>query len=97
MSDCSEFYKVRLAKRRRMTKMKAAARLLVRVHRKDCSTTFLDNMANRPVASSEWGAYEITAPIAADAYHIEFGVQLVGAGALWIDRISMEYKPTPGN
>jgi len=77
--------------------LQGVARLLVRVHRKDCSTTFLDNMANRPVVSGEWGAYEIQAPIAADAYHIEFGVQLVGTGALWIDQISMEYKSALGN
>ena len=73
------------------------ARLLVRVHRKDCSTTFRDDMGNRPVVSGEWGAYEIRAPIATDAYHIEFGVQLVGTGAVWIDQISMEFKSAPRN
>jgi len=73
------------------------ARLLVRVHRKDCSTTFRDDMGTHPVMSARWGAYEIQAPIAADAYHIEFGVQLLGAGALWIDQISMEFKPAAGN
>jgi hypothetical protein len=73
------------------------ARLLVRVHRKDCSTTFRDDKGKRPVVSGEWGAYEILAPIATDAYHIEFGVQLVGTGAVWIDQISMEFRPAPGN
>ena len=74
---------------------KGVARLLVRVHRQDCSTTFRDDMGNHPVVSGEWAAYEIRAPIASDAYQIEFGVQLVGAGALWIDQNSMEFAPTP--
>ena len=53
-------------------------------------------MGNSPVVSGEWGAYEIQAPIATDAYHIEFGVQLVGTGAVWIDQISMEFQPGLG-
>ncbi len=72
-------------------------RLLVRVHRKDCSTTFRDGMGDHPVISGEWGAYEIRAPIAMDAYQIEFGVQLVGTGAVWIDQISIEFKSAHGN
>ncbi len=47
--------------------------------------------------SGKWAAYEIRAPIAADAYQIEFGVQLVGPGAVWIDQITMEFKPALGN
>ena len=70
-------------------------RLLVRVHRKDCSTTFRDDMGGHPVTSGEWGAYEIRAPIAMDAYQIEFGVQLVGTGAVWIDQISIEFNSAP--
>jgi beta-lactamase regulating signal transducer with metallopeptidase domain len=72
---------------------KGVGRLLVRVHRKNCSTTFRDDMGDHPVVSDEWAAYEIRAPIATDAYQIEFGVQLVGTGAVWIDNISMEFKP----
>jgi hypothetical protein len=75
----------------------SVARLLVRVHRQDCSTTFRDDMGNHPVKSGIWGAYEIRAPIAMDAYHIEFGVQLIGSGAVWIDQISMDFKPAVGN
>jgi hypothetical protein len=73
------------------------ARLLVRVHRKDCSTTFRDDMGNHPVVSDEWRAYEIQAPVTTDAYHIEFGVQLVGTGAVWMDQVSMEFKSALGN
>ena len=52
-------------------------------------------MGKNPVMSGEWGEYEIRAPIATDAYHIEFGVQLIGGGAVWIDQ--MEFKPATGN
>jgi hypothetical protein len=72
---------------------KGVARLLVRLHRKDCSTTFRDDMGNHPVTSRDWAPYEIRAPIAMDAYHMEFGMQLIGQGAAWIDRISMEFAP----
>lgn len=71
--------------------LKSVARLLVRLHRKDCSTTFRDDMGNHPIVSGEWAAYEIHAPIAMDAYHVEFGVQLIGEGAAWIDQSSMEF------
>jgi hypothetical protein len=70
---------------------KSVARLLVRLHRKDCSTTFRDDMGDHPVTSGDWAQYEIRAPIAMDAYHMEFGMQLIGQGAAWIDHISMEY------
>jgi hypothetical protein len=69
----------------------SSARLLVRVHRKDCSTTFRDDMGNHPVTSGSWAFYEIRAPIAVDAFHIEFGVQLIGQGAAWIDQNFVEF------
>ena len=72
---------------------KGVGRLLVRVHGKDCSTTFFDNMGDHPVVSGEWAAYEIKAPIATAAEHIEFGVQMLGVGAVWIDNISVDAKP----
>lgn len=74
---------------------KSVARLLVRLHRKDCSTAFRDDMGDHPIVSGDWALYEIRAPIANDAYHMEFGMQLIGLGAAWIDRISMEYAPLP--
>jgi len=74
-------------------RQKSVARMLVRLHRKDCSTTFRDDMGNHPVTSGNWSVYEIRAPIANDAYHMEFGLQLIGQGAAWIDHMSMEYTP----
>jgi hypothetical protein len=50
-------------------------------------------MGNHPVTSGDWAPYEIRAPIAGDGYHIEFGLQLIGQGAAWIDRVSMEFAP----
>ncbi|MCU1262788.1 MAG: hypothetical protein JWO80_5673, partial [Bryobacterales bacterium] len=35
--------------------------------------------------------YEIQAPIALDARDIEFGMQVFGQGAAWIDNISMTF------
>jgi uncharacterized protein (TIGR02246 family) len=73
----------------------SAARLLVRVRRNDCSTTFEDDMGNYPIASSTWSPYVIRAPIASDARDIDFGIQLSGQGAAWIDNISMTCTDTP--
>ena len=69
---------------------KSVARLLVRIHRKDCTTSFRDDMGDHPIVSGDWAVYEIHAPIAMDAYHMEFGMQLFGQGAAWIDQISMK-------
>jgi hypothetical protein len=68
-----------------------AARMLVRIHRQDGSTSFLDNIGRFPVISSAWFFYEIQAPVAVDARDIEFGLQLIGQGAAWIDNISMDF------
>jgi hypothetical protein len=68
---------------------KSVARLLVRIHRKDCTTSFRDDMGDHPIVSGDWAVYEIHAPIAMDAYHMELGMQLFGQGAAWIDQISM--------
>jgi hypothetical protein len=38
-----------------------------------------------------WSPYEIQAPIALDAQDVEFGMQLIGQGAAWIDNISITF------
>jgi uncharacterized protein (TIGR02246 family) len=48
-------------------------------------------MDGHPITSATWAFYEIDAPIGADARDIEFGMQLVGHGAAWIDNISMDF------
>jgi hypothetical protein len=46
-------------------------------------------MGNHPITSSTWTFYEINAHIAPDARDIMFGVQVVGEGSAWIDKISL--------
>lgn len=53
------------------------ARLLVRIHREDGSSSYFDNMGMHPITSGPWRSYEIDAPIIADARDIEFGIQLM--------------------
>jgi hypothetical protein len=66
----------------------SVARLLVRVHRNDCTTSFRDDMGDHPITAGTWSTYEIHAPISLDAGDIEFGMQLIGPGEAWIDNIS---------
>ena len=69
----------------------SVARLLVRIHQMDGSTSFRDDMGNTPITSGAWSFYQIVAPIVSNARDIEFGMQLVGPGAAWIDNISMTF------
>jgi hypothetical protein len=69
----------------------SAARLLVRIHRADCGTSFRDDMGNHPITVGTWSPYQIQAPVAPDARDIEFGIQLIGQGAAWIDNISITF------
>ena len=70
----------------------SVARLLVHVHRADCGTSFRNDMGNHPITAGTWSPYEIQAPIALDARDIEFGMQLIGEGAAWLDNISMAFR-----
>jgi uncharacterized protein (TIGR02246 family) len=70
----------------------SVARLLVRVHTTDGGTSFRDDMGAHPISSATWAFYEINAPIGVDARDIEFGMQLVGHGAAWIDNISIDFS-----
>lgn len=73
------------------------ARLLVRIHKEDGGTSFRDDMGNHPITSATWAFYEIHAPVGVDARDIEFGMQLVGRGAAWIDSISMDFADASAN
>lgn len=70
---------------------KSVARLIVHFHKKNCSSAYRDDMGDHPITSGDWAPYEIRAPIPQDAYQLEFGVQLIGPGAVWIDQISLEF------
>lgn len=78
------------------------ARLLVRIHRENGSTSVRDDMGRHPITSSAWAPYELDAPIPPDARDIEFGLQLYGEGSAFIDNISLTYTDpasagTPGD
>lgn len=72
----------------------SVARLLVRVHRTNCNTSFRDDMGDHPITATAWSPYEIQAPIPLDAQDIEFGIQLFGKGTAWIDNISLVFADT---
>ncbi len=70
----------------------SVARLLVRIHRNDCTTSFRDDMGDHPVTANSWNYYQITSPIVVfDARDIEFGMQLIGHGTAWIDNITLTF------
>lgn len=68
------------------------ARLLVRIHRLDGSTSFRDDMGDHPIRSGPWAFYEINAPIVLDARDIELGMQYFNEGVATIDQISVTYS-----
>jgi hypothetical protein len=67
------------------------ANLLVRVHRTDNSTSFYNDMSDRPITSGTWAFYEIKGLTDKDARDIELGIQLHGQGAAWIDQITLDF------
>jgi uncharacterized protein (TIGR02246 family) len=71
------------------------ARLIIRVHDSSGGTTFRYDMGELPIVSNEWASYEIRGPIAPNAHDIEFGLQLMGQGAAWIDNAVAEFSDTP--
>jgi hypothetical protein len=68
------------------------ARILVRIHRMDGTTSFRDDMGDHPINSPNWTFYEIEAPIPLDARDIELGIQDFEQGVASIDRISVTYS-----
>jgi len=63
------------------------AQLLLHVVRPDFQPGFVDNMANRPIASEDWGQYEIQGEVAPDADTIQIGISLYGSGRVWIGEV----------
>jgi hypothetical protein len=68
------------------------ARLLLRIHRLDDSTSFRDDMGDHPIRAGKWDFYEISAPIPLDARDIELGVQDFGHATAFIDEVSVTYS-----
>jgi hypothetical protein len=67
------------------------ARLLLRIHRLNGSTSFRDDMGDHPIRSSEWAFYELEAPLPPDVGDIELGIQDFEQGIATIDQISVTY------
>ena len=76
--------------RRESSSENARAYLWMRVDRADNKIGFFDNMADRPIQSGEWKAYEIVGDIDDDAGVINVGMLLIGEGKAWIDTASFE-------
>jgi hypothetical protein len=68
------------------------ARLLLRIHRLDGSTSFRDDMGEHPVTSGNWAFYELEAPVPLDARDIELGMQDFDQATASIDQISVSYS-----
>src|SRR4051794_38819336 len=66
------------------------AALWLRVDREGGAMGLFDNMADRPIRSSEWKTYEITGDVAPDAKSIYLGLMLLGRGRAWIAPASLE-------
>ena len=63
----------------------ARAQLWLRVDREGGQMGFFDNMAYRPVMSSEWAQCEIAGRIDDDAARINVGMMITGKGAAYLD------------
>jgi len=71
------------------TESLARGRLWLRVERGD-TTTFSDDMSDRPVVSERWTMAEITGPVDLSATRIVFGIQqLSGIGSAWYDDLEL--------
>jgi len=66
--------------------------LMLGVQREDGKTGFSDDMADRPIKSKEWQAYEIAGDVAEDATGIFFGCSLSGTGQVWVDEFELFSK-----
>jgi hypothetical protein len=63
------------------------AQMLLHVGRPGLQQGFVDNMADRPIASEEWRRYQIQGEVAADAETIRIGVTLYGLGRAWVSEV----------
>jgi C-terminal processing protease CtpA/Prc len=72
--------------------VEGGGQLWLRVDREKGQIGFFDNMDNRPIQSSQWGYYEISGPVAADALQICYGFLLKGSGAMNVDDFQLYLK-----
>jgi len=83
--------RVRLRARVR-AEMKPSGKLQLglRVDRPGGQLGFLDNMADRPIHTTDWRTIEIQGDVAPDAERIVVLAVLTGEGRVWLDEVSLE-------
>ncbi len=69
------------------------AQMWLRVDRPNGKVGFLEDMDGRPVRAAEWTNCEIVAEIDSDAQFVDFGVQSIGRGRVWVDSVSFDIVP----
>jgi hypothetical protein len=69
------------------------AQLWLTVERANHRKGFSANTDNRPVSSATWTETEIIGEVDEDAEFINFGIQSVGGGRVWVDDVSFDVIP----
>ncbi len=69
------------------------AQMWLRVDRPNGKVGFLEDMDGRPVRAAAWTSCEIVAEIDSDAQFVDFGVQSIGRGRVWVDEVSFDIGP----
>jgi hypothetical protein len=69
------------------------AQMWLRVDRPNGKVGFLEDMDGRPVRAAAWTSCEIVAEIDSDAQFVDFGVQSIGRGRVWVDEVSFDIVP----
>jgi hypothetical protein len=69
------------------------AQMWLRVDRPNGKVGFLEDMDGRPVRAAAWTPCEIVAEIDSDAQFVDFGVQSIGGGRVWVDEVSFDIVP----
>jgi C-terminal processing protease CtpA/Prc len=62
----------------------------LRVDRPGGAPGFFDNMADRPIRSTDWRQVEIEGEVAPDAMGIVVLLVMTGSGRVWLDEVSLE-------
>lgn len=83
--------RVRLRARvRAETKPNGRFQLGLRVERPGGQPGFFDNMADRPLHTTDWRTIEIEGDVAPDAERLIVQAVLTGEGKVWLDEVSLE-------
>jgi AraC family transcriptional regulator len=54
------------------------------------SVIFADDMADRPIITSDWRMFETAGNVPKDADKIDYGLAVVGSGRAWLDSVALE-------